>query len=1138
MGAEIDRVEIQVEAQATKANNQLDKLVGKLDALSSSLSHLNTGGLSGLANGVQKFAQASAQLSNVKTADFTRLAKNIEKLSTINTQQIYSASSAISRMSIALNGLSGSSAGSAQVVALANSISKLGGANVQRAITNMPALASALNNLFVTLSKAPTVNANIIMMTNSLAKLASQGAKVGTAGSSLVSSVNSVGRSMESNTKKVKGLSSAIGKLYQDYFLVIRGARKLWSSVQGSMNYVETLNYFDAAFEQLADSAAQSGTQSADAYFESFSSRAKELTSKMTGFTVNDNGILTATGEASLGINPTQLMNYQAMFTQMSNSMGVSADTSVKLSQAMTELGGDLASVKNMDFDKVWKDMASGLVGMSRTMDKYGVNIRNVNLQEKLFELGIDAQISELNQSDKALLRGIIMLERTKYAWGDLADTLNQPANQLRMLNSNFNNLSRTIGNLFLPVVAKTLPYINGLVIALQRLFSWIGTLLGIDLSGITSTIGSEDYDYGELLDDTEALTDGLNDASKAADKLKRGIRGFDELNVISSKDDSSSGGISGGGIQAGLLDAAFDAALADYQKVWDEAFANVENRANQFADKIEKYLQPVKDIIEDFAVGDFFKAGQDTSKLVRGILDFFSDAIDRVDWAGIGKNIGDFLAGLNWTKIIISALKLKFNIWKAIAETWFGSFSAAPIETSILTAIGLLKFTKLGTILGNALKPQISTALTNAGLAVVNAIAGQGGFLAFLKADIGALIGTGSTAIIGATIGTAIVGSIVAWLGGNWAGKKIGAALCPDEADIYENFRWLGEGGFLDEFKKSIKDGVWKDALKQWGTDIENGLIAIGNDEATWVEDHISKPIKDGWNKLSDWYDGTMVGQLTSSFTDGTWKDALSLWWDEDISPWFTKEQWLNFGVNIHSGLSTKWTEFTTWWESTGVSKWWEDVRKKFSSSQWNNFGENIKNGLSEKWNSFKEWWDDTGFKQWWDGVTEKFSLDNWNFSGIKDGLSQAWTNAIEAIKQIWNNFALWLNEKLNFSWDGLTIAGKEIVPSGNLNLGKIPTFSIGGFPEDGLFMANHNELVGQFANGKTAVANNEQITAGIEEAAYRGMVRALSESSGSTNVDIHVDGDPHGMFKVWKEEWNGESRRLQKNPVRIMTT
>lgn len=59
------------------------------------------------------------------------------------------------------------------------------------------------------------------------------------------------------------------------------------------------------------------------------------------------------------------------------------------------------------------------------------------------------------------------------------------------------------------------------------------------------------------------------------------------------------------------------------------------------------------------------------------------------------------------------------------------------------------------------------------------------------------------------------------------------------------------------------------------------------------------------------------------------------------------------------------------------------------------------------------------------------------------------------------------------------------------------IPKYQVGGFPEDGLFYANHNEVVGKFANGKTAVANNYQIEEGIEEASYRGFMRAMREMS-----------------------------------------
>ena len=85
-----------------------------------------------------------------------------------------------------------------------------------------------------------------------------------------------------------------------------------------------------------------------------------------------------------------------------------------------------------------------------------------------------------------------------------------------------------------------------------------------------------------------------------------------------------------------------------------------------------------------------------------------------------------------------------------------------------------------------------------------------------------------------------------------------------------------------------------------------------------------------------------------------------------------------------------------------------------------------------------------------------------------------------------------------------------------------KIGAYEAGGFPEDGLFFANHNELVGHFSNGKTAVANNAQITDGIEEASYRGMMRALSESSSGGNVTVVLQGDADGLFKVVQDKAN----------------
>lgn len=72
---------------------------------------------------------------------------------------------------------------------------------------------------------------------------------------------------------------------------------------------------------------------------------------------------------------------------------------------------------------------------------------------------------------------------------------------------------------------------------------------------------------------------------------------------------------------------------------------------------------------------------------------------------------------------------------------------------------------------------------------------------------------------------------------------------------------------------------------------------------------------------------------------------------------------------------------------------------------------------------------------------------------------------------------------------------------------------FATGGFPEDGLFMANHGELVGKFSNGRTAVANNEQIVAGISAGVFDAVVAAFSQTGGNSGgsdrpVNIYLDG------------------------------
>ena len=135
-------------------------------------------------------------------------------------------------------------------------------------------------------------------------------------------------------------------------------------------------------------------------------------------------------------------------------------------------------------------------------------------------------------------------------------------------------------------------------------------------------------------------------------------------------------------------------------------------------------------------------------------------------------------------------------------------------------------------------------------------------------------------------------------------------------------------------------------------------------------------------------------------------------------------------------------------------------------------------------------------GHKDTTDTIKKSFDKKNWTFSGIADGLKESFGKAKDAIKGIWNGIADSVNGNHSFFGSSFSI-----------NLPKI--YASGGFPEDGLFMANHGELVGRFSNGRTAVANNEQITAGIAQAVYSAMISANSGGGGSyINNTIEIDG------------------------------
>lgn len=835
-----------------------------------------------------------------------------------------------------------------------------------------------LNNYKKNLDQAGNAEISFFQrMRNALANVNSQTNKTSGSTGRLASSIKKALHSVKQSSDGFGGFAKKIGILYAKLYVLRRGFNALFGTAKSSMDYIEDLNYFNAAFGQVAEKAdlksfKEMGYDSAKAYYNSFSERAEELTQKMSGFKIEESGMAVSTGGKSLGIDPSLLMQNQAMFAQMSSSMGIVSETAGKLSSVFTRLGGDIASLKNEDFQKVWQNMASGMTGMSRAVDKYGMNIREANLQQTLNNIGIDKSISKLTQQEKVLLRTIVMLDSSRAAWGDLAKTMNQPANQLRLLQSNWSNLSRTIGNIFLPIVAKVLPYLNAVTIMLQRFAEQIVKLLGFDKKfdwgGLGATGGADfDIDFGDAEDSTAGMADNMEKTEKKAKKAVDNIQGFDILNKLQDPDgdkDKDKDDIKGlSPAETGKLTGALDKLLSDYDKAWNKAFKGMENKANELANRMQKAL------VNAWKKGDFSKFGSaaakwinkglskipwdkiksNAKKIASSIATFLNGFIGDLDWSLVGDTFAD---GLNtiiegayefWTKFdflkfgkslstAVNSFINKFDAKK------FGKLLGAKLRGMIQFSFGFVSdfnFKKLGEKFGDAIngffedmgKVRKSTGLTG-------------------WQELARSISTSITGILD-TINTAL--KTVKW-------EEVGKAI----ADFLTNIDWWGILGKLLTVLTNTLSAVVKTAISAIAENPAGVIKAltgafaliftvkkliggfgflsntfkniIGSGITSGINKIPNSTIKNGISSKFGSLGSIMVSlevlATSVSFAQSAWKDVFDKY---DTTEIYNAAKEMGKSGNILAEAATGWGailsgefSFEEW--ATGISEWWED--------------------------------------------------------------------------------------------------------------------------------------------------------------------------------------------------------------------
>lgn len=166
-----------------------------------------------------------------------------------------------------------------------------------------------------------------------------------------------------------------------------------------------------------------------------------------------------------------------------------------------------------MDYSTVAQNLQSGLIGQSRALYKYGIDITNATLATYAYNLGISKSVSEMTQMEKQQLRVLAILDQSKVSWGDLANTINSPSNMLRQFGNNMKEVGMVAGQLFIPILSKVMPIVNGVAIAIKRLLVGLASLMGVK-------IDFESFGQSGYKDTSDGLEDGTYGAVEEFNKL------------------------------------------------------------------------------------------------------------------------------------------------------------------------------------------------------------------------------------------------------------------------------------------------------------------------------------------------------------------------------------------------------------------------------------------------------------------------------------------------------------------------------------------------------------------------------------------------------------------------------------------
>lgn len=576
-------------------------------------------------------------------------------------------------------------------------------------------------------------------------------------------------------------LSSTKIKLGIYYLALKKAASVMKSWVTESNNYIENLNLFNVAMGDAAETAYD------------------------YAYAVKD----------ALGIDPSEWMRNQGVFKQITTGFGVVNEKANLMSKNLTQIGYDISSFFNIDIAEAMQKVQSGIAGELEPLRRLGYALDQATLQQIAYNNGIDQSISTMTQAQKSQLRYLAIMEQSENVMGDMARTVQTPANAMRILEQQVTQLKRSLGNLILPVMIKILPYVQAFVELLTEAIQRLAILNGFELPEI-------DYSgLGGLSSGADDTEQSLSDAAKAAKDLKNSVLGIDELNVISPETaDSISSSTIGGDLNIDLPEYDF--------------LEGVEKQTKKIKENLKKIFEPLEKPVK-FLYDNFDSILKILSTIFVGNL-----IID-----GVSK-LGGVLDGLSTggLKSMLSGLKKN--------DTWTNNLTKAITgATGLIVGMELAKTggEELAKVLAGKEDSSLGGALLSLTGGVISAAVG------------GAMIGGPIGGVIGA-LGTLYDGLLVAY------DQYVLFAAELKLTDIYEN-----QGTKIGEVQEALENyfnAMDFDKQEEWVKEIETSETAYSNARDKYDE---------MWKAIADKpvFDASDIKGLTGAFDDLT-KAAINL--------------------------------------------------------------------------------------------------------------------------------------------------------------------------------------------------------------------------------------------------------------------